>query len=79
MKVRGPNSVLKFIIKEVCITAQIGIFTRLIYSQQKNHKHAKLKSLTTHRQPACHTDNLPDNLEITGLRRFSRLLATGIS
>jgi hypothetical protein len=78
-KVRGPKGVLKFAIKQVCITAQIGIFTRLLYSQQRYHKHAKVKSLTTHCQPACHTDHLPDNLEITGLRRFSRLLAVGVS
>jgi hypothetical protein len=78
-KVRLRSSGLKFLIKEVCITAQIGIFTRLLYSQQKYHKHAKLKSLTTHCQPACHTDNLPDNLKIIGLRRFSRFLTTGVS
>jgi hypothetical protein len=78
-KVRRPNSGLKFVIKEVCIIAQTVIFTCLLYSQQRYHKHAKLKSLTTHCQPACHTDNLPGNLEITRLRIFSLLLTVGIS
>jgi hypothetical protein len=74
-----PEQWFKIRNKEVSITTQIGIFTRLLYSQQRYQKHAKLKSLITRCQPACHTDNLPDNLEITGLRRYLRLLTVRIS